>query len=325
MIQAADADEGNPCVRAAAEGGRREWEARRTGANLAVSAMASEVLQALGKARVGSVVLKGPPLTALLYRGEARVSGDVDLLVREDQLGSARDVLRSLGFARVSRPIAESRQAHAEEWARWPTAVTVDLHVTLVGVKSGSDNLFDALIETAGTLEVGGVPARVPMGAGLALVLALHAAAHGSHGAKSLHDLALARCRLPERSWTEARALAVRLDALDAYLTGLALAEGELAQGASRRVEVRLRAGSAPCTALGFERLARTQGLTSKARYLMQTAFPAREVLLGWHPLARSGRSRLALAYVLRIGWLARWSVPGFRAWFRVRRDVRSR
>jgi hypothetical protein len=41
------------------------------------------------------------------------------------------------------------------------------------------------------------------------------------------------------------------------------------------------------------------------------------------YPYAREGNGRLALAYLHRVGWIARSALPGFLAWRRARSVAR--
>jgi hypothetical protein len=165
--------------------------------------------------------------------------------------------------------------------------------------------------------------------AGLAVVVALHAAQHGVWVEKPLDDLGRALELLPDEIWAAASALAARLAATPAFATGIRmLAPGEelatrLDLPAGGSVETTLRASTAPPTALGFDWLARTPGGRAKVRLVVRKLVPDAAFMRAWSPVARRGPVGLAAAYVWRLLWLARHAPSGFRAWRQARRAVR--
>jgi hypothetical protein len=299
-----------------------------TGMSLRADLVTAEVLGALGEAGVRAMLVRGPAIARWLYDDEgARSYGDVDLLVAPDDVSRAEQVLAELGFTdqTVEGLLSEDRPTHAHPWGRERDGASVDLHSTLVGIgaKGGVWDTFAG--HETDSIEVAGTRVEIPAPAGRALVVALHAAQHGSRVEKPLVDLQRALARVGDPVWDDAASLARRLDATDAFAAGLRLLpEG---RALARRLglpewsstETVLRATTPPATALGFEWIARAPGVGPKLRLARSKLAPSAAFMRAWSPLARRGRIGLGAAYVWRVAWLA-WNAPrGFRAWRRAR------
>jgi hypothetical protein len=290
------------------------------GATLALDACAVELDAQLREHGVEPIVLRGPTIAGLLYADAPRSYDDVDLLVSEHDLAAVERTLRAVGFELTSRDV------HAAPWIRPSDGMNLDVHTTLVGVGAPPSDVWRELARYRRPLRLarGAVDGLAPPA--VALGVALHAAQHGIDGKKALEDLARAIERLSNVDWSEAAALAERLEASPAFATGLRLLpvgdrlaeELGLPQAGSR--ELALRAGSAPPTALGFWRLAETPGAGAKARLLAHELAPSAAFMRAMYPLARRGPIGLAFAYVWRPLMLAAQVGPGFRAWRRARR-----
>jgi hypothetical protein len=74
----------------------------------------------------------------------------------------------------------------------------------------------------------------------------------------------------------------------------------------------------------GFYWLARQPGIRAQARYVARKLAPPADFMRFKYPWARRGAAHLALAYLYRLLWIARWAVPGFLAWRRARAAARS-
>src|SRR5512133_3764002 len=196
---------------------------RRASAGLALDALATDVTAALAGAGIRAILLKGPALADWLYRGEARLYSDVDLMIARAERAAAERVLEGLGFELVALDVLpHDRPHHARTWLR-PGGAAVDLHHTLIGIGGSSELAWHALTEetehmrlAAGEVEVLSRPAR-------AFIVTLHAAQHGMLAAGPLEDLNRAVERLPIAGWATAARLAERLDALPAFATGIRL------------------------------------------------------------------------------------------------------
>ena len=245
---------------------------------LRVDAIATEIVSALNRDRVRSIVLKGPAIGRWLYDNRApRPYGDVDLLVAPRDFARSEIVLKRLGFVSwFDGPAPEGQSMHADEWARGMglRRVGVDLHRTFPGIGVGTDVLWSVVAahterlligEDDGELEIPGEPMR-------ALIVALHAAHHGAGESKPMQDLSRAVDRVSPDVWTEAARIAGDLHALDGLLDGLALQrEGReivrnlgLGQPSRRSPAQPAAEPLARPTAEGFERLANAGGRRSK-------------------------------------------------------------
>jgi hypothetical protein len=300
--------------------------------SLHLDAVTAEVVGTLREAGVDSILLRGPAISRWLYEDEAaRSYVDTDLLIAHAELERAEKLLSGLGFSdlTVEGVLARDRPTHAHTWARRRDGVAVDLHYTLLGAQVEPEKVWDLLSAETEAMSVGGTMVDVLQAPGRALIVALHAAQHGVDLGKPLEDLARALELLPGQVWDDASALAARLEATEAFATGLRLlpsGEGvaqRLGLPDERSTETVLRASTPPPTALGFDWLASTPGLRAKLSLVTRKIVPDPAFMRAWSPLAQRGRAGLAAAYVWRVLWLARHAWPGFRAWRRARRAAR--
>ena len=300
------------------------------GISLHNDAVAVEIALALRAERINPILLRGPAIARRLY-GDAAVRTyiDVDLMVSQEDLSRAEEVLSRLGFAdhTLEGVIVGDRPTHAHTWVRLSDGAALDLHYTLLGADAPADEVWRVLREHVEQMTVHDSAVTVLDPAALAVVVALHAAQHGTSVEQPRDDLARALELLPAPVWEAASALAARLDATAAFATGLRLLPPgeELASRLGLPVkgstETVLRASTPPPTALGFDWLARTPGIRAKAALGARKIAPDAAFMRAWSPLARRGRLGLGAAYVWRIFWLVRHAGPGFIAWKRARRN----
>ena len=160
----------------------------------------AEIVVAWRGAGVRSVLLKGPAITRWLYReNEIRGYADIDLLVPDQEVEAAEEVLKALGFERHGLETIEGDwPRYSRNWVR-SDSVDVDLHQTLAGVGVPPATLWTTLTEGLEQMTVAGVDVDVLAPPARALALALHTAKDGSRIAKARHDLGHAIDRLPRR------------------------------------------------------------------------------------------------------------------------------
>lgn len=296
----------------------------RLGARLKLDAAAAEVLAALEAGGVHAIVLKGSALADRLYEPrELRPHDDIDVLVPSADAQRAGEILRAAGFSYAAD------DDYAQDWIRAADGVTVDVHVTFLGVGAPATAVWPALARRTRTATIGGVDVTVFDDAALALHVALHAAQHGPKGGKALEDLRRAIARIDLTAWSQAAQLARTLDAIPALSAGLrllpegtAIAE-RLELPVASIVDVMLRATSPPPTTLGLQRLAATHGAGAKARLLAHELAPSPTFMRAVYPIAQRGRIGLAASYVWRPVWLLWHAVPALRAWRRAARASR--
>lgn len=270
-----------------------------TARTLAVDATTHEFVVALRARGVRGIVLKGPALAAWLYDdGAARPYGDGDVLVAPGDVEAARTTLADLGYALVLNAPPVFGAPHAEPYTR-PGGGEIDLHWMLSGVTASPATAWRALSARTEHLDVGGARFEVLALGGRALVVALHAAQHGT--GRPLRDLARALERAEPQHWREARDLAHAVGATAAFARGLRL----LPEGAATADVLRLPGepvlaamAQAPLV-LGVDRFAQAGS---------------------WRERAALVRAELAPSPARRAIWLARHALPSVRAWRRARR-----
>jgi hypothetical protein len=292
---------------------------------LLADAATVEAITALHEAGITPIVLRGPVVAHHFYADrELRSYADADLLVEASRRATAEDVLRNLGYdhSAVLGQRAADRPPWSSTWIRNRDCATVDLHWTLVGARAGDVELWRVLRGAVEPIEllnrsIDGLNVEAT-----ALIVALHAAHHGSEFRRPLEDLQRALDGLQLQTWKRVCALAARIDASEAFAAGLRLLPDgeqlaeELALPAVYSVETLLRSESAPPMSLGFDWLARTPGNRRKLALVLGKLVPDKEFMRAWSPLAGRGtKGGLALAYAWRPLWLIWHSVPGFRAW----------
>ena len=297
------------------------------GARLAIEHATVTAVRLLERCGIESVVLKGPWLAALLYEpGESRTSSDVDLLV--DDLTAASGALEADGYLRLvdwTPGMERHAWTHAKEGA-----VSVDLHRTLVGIGAQPAHAWEVFRHASQEGDIAGAHVRVPKLPVQAMIVALHAAQHGRAAEKPMDDLKRALQRFERPVWNQAAAYARELAAEPAFCAGLELVDmgQELARelglnGPTSRT-ARLRASSPPPTALGLDRMSQLRG-RERTSFLLGKLFPPREFMQSRDPLARLGRTGMALAYAHRLGYIARQLPGGAKSlWEANKRDTRS-
>ncbi len=291
---------------------------------LLVDRLTAELAEAFAQRGVPSILLKGPSFARWLYPdGAVRSYGDCDLLVPPDRISAAQAVLRELGFRDTSAPLAHPRlESHG--WAR--NDDSVDLHSTLIGIRASPQVVWDTLSAMIETQQVGGADVHVLTPPARALHVALHAAQHGPDERQPLEDLRRAIDLVPGDMWFEVAALAERLEATEAFATGLRLipsgtaVASRLGLASAASTDATLRLEPVPL-ALAFDHLASTPGLKARLAIVLRELFPTAAFMRWWSPLARRGPVGLLAAYCWRPLWLLARVGPGFRAWRRAQRQ----
>lgn len=314
-----------PAVSTRAEASEPSEDLLVTAVSLRVDAMAADTYAELRGRQIDSVLLKGGSFANWLYRdGPPRCYTDADFLVSPDNWVRAREALSELGFVPEMDPLAHPGMGSitSEPWVRGEDHV--DLHCTIWGLGASPELVWHTLSQTAEPMRIGGSTPRVLAPAARAMHLALHVAQHGDPEWKPATDLKRAIAMLPDTIWTDAAALAQRLQALPAFATGLRLVpEGQSV--AARLGLERLTSADAALRvnrtqlASGFEQLARTDGGSKKLRRLLSEIFPTPAFMRWWSPLARKGPLGLAAAYVWRLLWMTGNGPPGYLAYRRAR------
>ena len=273
------------------------------------------------------IALKGSLQSRWLYGTPRRPSLDLDILIEAALVPAASEALRSLGYLPYLDRGDGASTDYAQTWHKDGSA-TIDLHWSLAG--ADPERLWPALFEATEEMAIGTERVRIPTIAGRALVIALHAAQHGSGSSHAVDDLSRALEIVDPASWAVAIKLAHEAGAVEAFAAGLRLVPaGEMVAGAFgltrvTTTELEIRAIGEPPTALAFERLSRSLGLAAKGRVVGHELVPPPSFMRDKYSIATRGSLGLCLAYAYRPFWLLRWAVPGYLTWRRATRRSKS-
>jgi hypothetical protein len=319
---------------------------------LALDSALADIARLFDRCGVRPLLIKGPAFARWLYDDpRERSYNDIDLLVAPNEFEAAKRGLAELNFTSLPRNgwrPNEHRNSYHEEWIRPGTLpVAVELHHTLWGMPAAPSLVWQRLTENVHAIEVAGAQVDVPSEAVSALIVALHAADHGSArhrpgplphlrpsrlgepinlnvgGRYAQRDLQLALERVDMPTWRAAAALAEELGAGPLFAFGLRLdaAGRDVANGLGLTDTVprqlRLRAGAPTATVQGIEVLITTRGVGARLRLLAYQLVPSRRFMLASSPLARRGRLGLVCAYLWRPFRLMMKLPRGVQAWLR--------
>ena len=300
---------------------------------LARDVVTAEAVEALRRAGVRSVVLKGPSIARWLYAdGSPRPYGDSDLLVSPADLEPASRALESLGYALLfDDRTAPTADAHHLVWRREGSDPKIELHWRLAGVRAPSEMAWRRLSDgterallAGAEVEFLGMPART-------LHLALHARQDGVERAKPLEDLRRGVRLVDEDDWRAAAELAAALDAMDAFAAGLRTVPAGAALAADFRLPrtslstvAEMRAAGVPHRAVALQRLWYERGPLGMARALLRVAVPPAAYVRYQLAETRVRRGGLAAGYVRRWLRLVGMVVPVLRNLVRANRETRA-
>jgi hypothetical protein len=299
---------------------------------IGVDVTTADVLRAFEEAGCRSILIKGPAIERELYGdGAYRHYNDSDLLVAQADLDRAAQALSAAGFELVldHRGHAGIAEPHAQEWSRaGSTQRTVDLHWRIPGIGASDDLAWQVLAERTQPIVVAGARGETLDRAGMALLVALHAAHHGTMRNTPLDDLERALDQIDVATWAEARALASSLDALEGFTAGLKLTpDGESLARALELPDVtsprvRLSAGHQAPGSYGVLDMLEAPTVSARLRVLRDAMLPAPTYMRATSALARRGRAGLVLAYLARVLARARQLPAALRAVRRARRPL---
>jgi putative nucleotidyltransferase-like protein len=303
---------------------------------LVLDGLAAECVSSLRANGIRALLLKGPVTSRWLYRGrQFRGYLDVDLLVAGADFQEASRVLLELGFRDAEAGLAENEiNTHANTFAlerppldaRFPTGLAVDLHVTYHGIQAPNSAFWALAAEGADRIRIAGTDIEVPGEPIRTLLVALHAGTSGPFAPKALADLDHALERMSDETWSEAYALAQRLDAVPRFVAGLTLRP--LGRELIDRlcIDARIDMASAlhslgSWTGAGaIERLRKTPGVRRRIRLLARELVPTPSFIRAWSPFPGRGVLGLALGYCYRLFWLPLKLPAALRAHARARR-----
>jgi len=288
--------------------------------NIRIDAAIGEVVAALARRGIFSVVLKGPALRDW-YGADEPAYSDGDLWVAPDQFAAAMAELRVLDFVPEvdERGLPEWWLEHAAGFHRARDGAQIDLHRRLPGVGVSPASAWQLLSERTEPFMVGGVRAARLCPPDRALQVTLHALHHGVAEQRPLAHVAAAIRALSAADWLAASQAASELAAAEGLAAGLELLpEGralarQLALPPVHAVKVRLQASSPPSAALTLQDMAEAS-LPRRLAMIARKLFPPPGYIRHWWPPARRSRRMLLLAYLYRPFWVLRQLPAGYRA-----------
>ncbi|MBN1148983.1 MAG: nucleotidyltransferase family protein [Anaerolineales bacterium] len=174
---------------------------QNAGRNIVLFHQLGKVLRAMRGAGVEVIALKGAHLAELIYADRAlRSMSDIDLLVRREELGRARQVLEQLGYA-PSRRFQTEREAaihlHLPPYHK-PGQAVIELHWNIALPSAPTQVDIEALWSASRLATIEGTPARTLAPEHLLLHLCLHFCQHDFKlGLRHLCDI-LAVVEAPE-------------------------------------------------------------------------------------------------------------------------------
>jgi hypothetical protein len=308
--------------------GRPSARALALGQKLRVDVATADVVAALAREGISSLLLKGPALQRL-HEPDIRNYGDIDLLVPAEHIEATEHLLDRRGFALILDEDAPGEAWRAHVWQRESDGVVVDVHRNLDGLRVAPGETWSVLAGDSSSMALGGAEVQVPSDSAAALIVCLHAAQHGPRWTRPQDDLRRAVERFPLATWKEAAAKAALLGASPAFAAalrlipeGAALAD-ELGLGGQTSRGVALSLADSDGLALSLERLVQTRGVGAKLRLLARELVPPRDVLVVTEPVAARGPAWIVLAYPVRIIRLLGRLPGAVRLWLRVQRQVR--
>jgi Uncharacterised nucleotidyltransferase len=252
------------------------------------------------------IVLKGATIATWLYPDPSqRTYIDLDILVPPADEAAVVHLLGELGYEPLLTGDTLRVLSPDEQPLRNKLGVDIDLHHALKGVRLPPDEAWEILSASTAPWDWAGVtvPALAPPAR--AMHLALHLAQSGLVDSKAAEDLRLGIARLEPTLWEEARELACRLQALEAFTAGLtALPEGqELADrlGLSElsSVEYQMRAASVFKPAVKLERLLTGQSWRQRLTTVRAYLFPSADWLRLLDPDGTTSRWGLVRARIV--------------------------
>jgi hypothetical protein len=262
------------------------------------------------------VMLKGATIAGWLYADPLqRTYTDLDLLIHQRDESHIVGLLGDLGFTPLLDRASLGFSSPEEQPLRNKLGIVIDLHTALQGVRVSADEAWRVLrAETVSWSWAGtAVPALAPPAR--AMHLALHLAQRGLEDGKAAKDLELGLTQLEPRVWTDARDLAERLNAMEAFSAGLMLLpQGESLKAQLRlrpieNVEAKMRASSASPSAILLDRVLAIPGWRQRVQMVITQLFPTTAWLKLYYPRQADtvwGRAALRL----RRPWAVLFRLP---------------
>lgn len=193
--------------------------------NLTLSRELATLISALGQAGVRAFAFKGPALAQALHGNVAlRESSDLDLLIPEESVTTAGEVLHACGYRALYRRSPKQQRAQARDERQLDlvneSGQRVDLHWQIAPRHLGINLNFSRLWQRRRTVSVGGeIPIFSPED--MVLAIAIHGSKHLWSRIAWLWDLAETITQAPAMDWSSVLGEARLARAMGMLLLGL--------------------------------------------------------------------------------------------------------
>ncbi|MEP7360080.1 MAG: nucleotidyltransferase family protein [Chloroflexota bacterium] len=204
-----------------------EANARR---NLNLVGELRAVIDALGQHSIGAMSWKGPVLAQRAYGDiNLRQFFDLDVLVRRDQVGAARDALASLGFEPEKDMTAAEQETYIDhqgelELVRDADGLWVEIHSAIVPTYYGGGTTTDELWQRVCRVEVARVAVPALDIADEMEALCVHGSKHRWERLAWILDIAMLARHMDDSDWSRLTAGASSHGTLRMVRLGLLLA-----------------------------------------------------------------------------------------------------
>ncbi len=157
--------------------------------NMRVSFEHNELNEVMQKNNIRYVILKGCSSSAYYKEEELRTMGDVDFLVKEEDVVKAIRVLEQNGFEKDQYEFTTNQSAYK----RPPNSIW-EIHKSVTGIPNNDvgkliEKMFSDIFETSSLYEKDGLKYFVPSSFHHGLILLLHKASHMTAGGLGLRQL----------------------------------------------------------------------------------------------------------------------------------------
>ena len=312
-----------------------------------------QVLTAFQKENIPVILLKGAHLAELVYGNIAlRTIGDLDLLVRKDDLARAAAKLLELGYSWDDCQGIEAASATMHHLPRFfrPAAAAIEIHWTIVVLPLGLNIEGDGLWNRSRSAMVAGVRTLVLSPEDLLLHLCMHAGSHHEFivGLRPFCDIAQTlmhylaelewgQVQLRAQQWGAEKGVHLTLRLLrrllgapvpEQVLESLrpkdfddkweALAWERIHSGRAAAAQERMASWNREYGSTNIAQMLGPKPLLSKLGILLRVLFPSPSTMRGIYGLPFRSK-RLYFCYLLRSCFLVRKYLP--IAWRLVRRE----
>ncbi|MFN2400532.1 MAG: nucleotidyltransferase family protein [Gemmatimonadaceae bacterium] len=286
---------------------RSETLARAT-TNLELTRQLCMVLVALRDEGIPVIVLKGAYLAHVIYENIAlRTMVDIDLLVRNADLGRTESVLLAMGYGPRERPSVQAQRVQAHHLVRFsaPGLVPVEVHWTIEPLPAIFDIDIDSMWTRAQPARVAGVEVSALAPPDLLAHLALHAAYQHRFGVRLRHLCDVAetlRHFNPGFDWQALASLATRYHIERFIAVTLSVTRALLGIELPQSLPASLRTRSEDAALVSdirqyvltfpldlpivYREMRGTDSMTEKLRLLLRSFIPARDRLRAMYGLA---------------------------------------